>query len=274
MIQLDRSLLYFGDDALSSAADDLTSVSACIEVLRQQPTAATWEYLWALAWHSGALAHDLPRAVVAAAVADAQFKSQFLDVAGKVVEHAVANPHHRAAAGERSRAKQLHEDWKKAPQLSKLWWGVDRYSRGLVGDDDGVFGIVANLDLEMLMRLLVILDDPYAIDAALLAAGVRWSFARWQALVKFAPTAFEADGTWNGSAILPILLFLGRDQLHAPPTQLSPNASDDDEREAADEIRGLVEEISKTIGIRRGCASVYVEMDGLADAPDNGGRLE
>jgi hypothetical protein len=237
-------------DALSSAADDLTLVLACIEALRQQPTAGTWEYLWSLAWHSGALTHDLPRAVVAAAVADAQFKSQFLDVAVKVVEHAVANPHHRAAARERSRAKQLREDWKKAPQLSKLWWGVDHYSRGPLGDHDGVFGIVANLDLEMLMHLLVILDDPHAIDAALLAAGVRWSFARWQALVKIAPTAFEADGTWNGSAILPILLFLARDQLHAPPTRLSPNASDDELREAADQILELVEEISKTIAIR------------------------
>jgi len=190
------------DEVVSKASGELTLILGCVETFRERPTAATWEYLWSLAWHSASLKHGLPRAAIEAAKADRQFLSKFLEVATEVIEHAIANPHRRVAARERGRSKQYREAWDSRPLLGKLWSGIDRHGIILPTDDDGVFGVIAELDLKTFMDLLVRRGDPYAIDATLLTASGYWSFERWQALVEIAPTAFDSDGQWNGSVIL------------------------------------------------------------------------
>jgi hypothetical protein len=182
--RLGRDTVNSQDEVISDASADLTLVLGCVEAFRERPTAATWECLWSLAWHSGLLKHGLPKAAIEAAKADRQFQSKFLEVAAEVAEHAIANPYRRVAARERSRGKQFREAWDSRPRLDNLWSGIDRHGIILPTDDDGVLGVVAELDLKTFMDLLVPRGDPYAIDATLLTASGYWSFARWQALVE------------------------------------------------------------------------------------------
>jgi hypothetical protein len=226
---------------------------ACVEAFRQEPTSEAWEYLWSLAWHSGALEQFLPQAMVAAST-DPTFKGQFLDVARDVVENAIRNPGRRAIAREQGQARQLREDWNKNPNLTALWQrNFERGSFSLCNDDDGVLRIVADIDTGAFIRLLGLFDSPHPIAAALDAAGARWSFSRWAVLLSAAPVAFDDERRWNGSPIVPLLLSLGRDQLRFG---ISTNASEADLKGAADEIAGLTDEIAKVIARRPDAAPV------------------
>ena len=201
--------------------------------------------LWSLAWHSAPLEHGLPLAVVAAAVADPAFQLQFVSLATGVVKNAVADPGRRAIPRERSQAKQLRDDWRTNSNLTKLWWGhMEQSFFPFFGDDDGVLGIVAALDLAAFTELLGLFDSPYPIAGALWAASVNRSFSRWQALVSLAPDAFNDERRWNGSSIVPLLLFVARDQLQV---RLGPTSSEDEIKAATKEIDDLAGEIAKVV---------------------------
>jgi hypothetical protein len=252
LIELAKSAVSSADGEHFDAPEDAPLISACVEALRQVPTATMWEYLWSLARHSASLEHGVPRAVVAVASADASFKAQFLGIASEVVKNAVINPGRRATSSERNRAQQLREEWKKKPSLSSLWWGLIERNPFLFGrDDDGVLAMVADLDIDLFVRLLEAFDNPYPIAAALDDARVRWSFNRWQDLLSVAPVAFDDERRWNGSPIVPLLLFIGREQLQNRP---GPNASETDLKAAADEIGSLTGEIAKVVAGRADAA--------------------
>jgi hypothetical protein len=228
---------------------------ACVEALKQTPTADLWEYLWSLAWHSAPLAHSLPQAVIAAVNADASFMKAFARIAGEVVQNAVANPGRRSIAREKGLARHLHEDWKEHPALSRLWWGhLERGATFLQRDDDGIFGIMGSFDARAFAALLGMLDNPFTVLAALNASGACWRFDRWRELTAIAPPAFDPDGSWNGSAALPLLLYLGRTQLQP---EMGRDISDADLKQAAEEIDGLIQDISTLLAARddaAGCA--------------------
>lgn len=252
LIELANAAVRAGDGEHLGAQEDALLILACVEALKQVPTASMWEYLWSLAWHSASLEHGLPQAVVAAASVDASFKSQFLSVASDVVKNASSAPGRRAISRDRSRAQQLRDGWKKSPSLSSLWWGHIEHDPFIFGrDDDRVLGMVADLDLDAFFRMLESFDNPYPIAAALNGARARWSFSRWQALLSGAPVAFDDERRWNGSPIVPLLLFIGREQLQDRPRQ---NASEGEIREVADEIGNLTDEIAKILAGRADAA--------------------
>ena len=257
----------------SRRAGDTPLILACVEALRQVPTASMWEYLWSLAWHSALLEHGLPDAVVAAASVDASFKAQFLAIASEIVKVVACTPGRRAISRDRSRAQQLRDDWKENPSLSSLWWGHMERDPFIFGrDDDRVLGIVADLDINVFVRLLEAFDNPYPVAAALTASRA-WSFNRWQTLLSIAPVAFDPEGSWNGSTIVPLLLFMGREQLQDRPRQ---NASETELKAAADEIGSLTGEIAKIVAARADAAPCTARwatwlmrgvMTGLSNAP-------
>jgi hypothetical protein len=171
-------------------------------------------------------------------------------------------------------ARHLREDWKENPGLSRLWWGhLERGATFLHRDDNGIFGIMASLDARAFAGLCRLLDNPYAVLAALNASGARWRFDRWQELTAIAPPAFGPDGSWNGSAALPLLLYLGRAQLQP---QIGREVSEADINQAAEEINGLIQMISELLAARddaAGCGQRWATwlmrgaMTGLSHEP-------
>jgi len=231
------------DDSARQAVLALAAVVA----LRRVATREMWEYLWSLAWHSAALEQFLPDAIIAAAV-DAAFRDQFFAVARGVVEVAAQHPGRRAIEREREIGANVREDWKKHPQLSPLWRGrYDRTSHAVGRDDDHVLSIAAEIDVAAFVDLLSIYDYPDPVAHALIWCGAMWRFERWREVASAAPVAFDEQGRWNGSLILPILLSIAGDQSRVG---LGRDPAMDVVVEATAEMRNLAAEIVKTIASR------------------------
>ena len=214
--QLETLARDIDSSALADPSDlsNAILVSACLEAIVGRPSAEVWEYLAGLAWHSALLEHELPPAVIERASQDASFKDAFLGFAGKVIDKAIASPGRRAFTKEKGLPAQLRTNWLERPQLSTIWWGhSDRHALSVGRDDNGILRIVAGIDLSAFVQLLTRYDYPEPVLAALMFAGGRWSFETWRKLVEIAPPAFESDGRWNGSLILPLLLYFGKEEI-------------------------------------------------------------
>ncbi|MFA6223418.1 MAG: hypothetical protein WC647_14000 [Desulfomonilaceae bacterium] len=229
---------------------DLTLAIAFTKVLRTIPTARTWNYLWSLAWHASALEYALSRVVTATAKEDQSFKSLFLEIAAAVIKQAAAQPGRSLTQSKREEYSQLRKDWKQKPNLTTIWWGLREGDFLLFGDDYGVFGIAADLDLKAFLCLLSEFDNPYPILAALQAAQAGWSFSRWQTLFRLAPAAFDGNRNWNGSPIGPLLLVIARDQVLQSQFGIGAHSSDEAIKGSTTEIEILAKEIAKTVAER------------------------
>ncbi len=188
---------------------------AALSFFRKQPTAETWSALWQLGYYSAAFEQDFDQLVRFVVKKDETFREIFLRVAGEVVGQSQGAQGRRLSPRERNGHAALLEAWKAAPSLLEIWWGLRGSSFYLsAGDDDGVLAIVAELDVSLFMQHVATFDEPYSIQHALNAAGASRSMACWQRMVAAAPKAFEADGRWTTSPVLPLLLVIARDQLH------------------------------------------------------------
>lgn len=241
----------FGD--YDETTRDAALALACVAALRKTPTHETWQYLWSLAWHSSSLAEFLPEAVIRAATDDV-FKNEFSRIARIAVEEANQNPGRRAISREKHVGPGLKEQWRQRAHLSTLWRGNFGNSTFPIGsDDDHVLAIMADIDLSEFVHLLSLYDYPDPVAHALMWCGAPWRFSRWTELVTAAPEAFQDDGQWTGSLILPLLLAFGHGQFQFP---LRAEASDEQVLEATLEIQKLAKEVAQAIARRddaQGC---------------------
>jgi hypothetical protein len=244
------SRLFALSGKVSDEHSDVIPALVCVEALRQMPSADTWIFLWSLAWHSSPLEYILPRTVMTIAKEDPPFKSLFLEIAAGVIREMVANPGRRAIPGDRQLFSQLRDTWREKSSLDNIWWGLREGGHMLFRDDDGVFRIVANLDPKAFIELLSMFDNPYPIPSALESAKAGWSFDHWKTLFSLAPLAFNENGTWNGSPIVPLLLVIARDQILEAQFRIGPQSSEDDLKDAATQIGTLAGEIAKAVAGR------------------------
>lgn len=187
---------------------------AALSYFRKKPTAETWRALWRLGYHSVAFEQTFAELVTFIAKNDETLRECILRVAGDVVAEARRSPGRGVNARERERYIAMLDAWKAEPNLQDIWWGLRGSDHFLdVGDDDGMLAIVADLDMASFMGHVAAFDQPYSVQHALLAAGASRSMSRWRQMLCAAPGAFEPDGSWNGSAVVPLLLVIARDQL-------------------------------------------------------------
>lgn len=258
--QLDEALtLHFeaAPDAARPDPHDGLMALACLEALRQLPTADTWGYLWSLTGHSRSLETTLPEAIINAAGRSPAFKSEFLTIASEVVKQAAADPGRREMVHNRDFAAQSFSRWNDDRRLSYVWREPDLTNHIPLGDDDGVLEIVAQIDLPAFVNLLEAFDSPYPVGAALQTAGVRVSLRLWKDIMALAPVAFRADGTWTGSVIVPLLLVVAREQIRMAQNWVAADANPVERDTVRKEMQDLAVEVAKTIASRPdagGCA--------------------
>jgi hypothetical protein len=220
---------------------------ACADAFRQAPSREMWEFLWSLTWDSSSLPTLLEQAMISAS-ADTAFRNSFFATAHHVVRHALENPGCRAIAKKNDSGANQREHWRKHPQLSALWRNNFSQSFDPFGrDDDHVLSIVVQIDTVEFIRLLEVFDYPDPVANALTWCGARWKFEYWEAMVTAAPKAFDEEGCWNGSLILPLLLSIAREQFQFP---LRKDATDEQVSDATAEIANLTLEVTRVIAHR------------------------
>jgi hypothetical protein len=247
LLELSKRVPYGVDERNSGAL----LAFACLEVLRQLPSAETWSYFRSLSWYDASLGNALHHTAVVLALEDASFRSLLLDVAAKVIDGAVRNPGKWSFTRERDLFPNLRQRWKESGgTLISVWWGLREMRAIEFRADEGIFGIVAELDTKVFFELLSKFDNPYPLLSALDAAGAAWSFSKWQKLASTAPVAFNEDRSWNGSAILPLLLFIARDRILEGRPNPRPEVPEETVAHAATEINALAGEIAQAIAPR------------------------
>ena len=220
---------------------------AFVEAFRLAPSRELWEFLWSLTSDSSSLPILLEQATVYAS-ADAAFKASFIATAHDLIRHALENPRRRAIGKRKGSAAEQRERWRKRPQLSALWrnnfsHGFDPFGR----DDDHVLSIVVQMDTAEFIRLLDVFDYPDPVANALTWCGAGWKFEHWVAMMTEAPEAFDEEGCWNGSLILPLLVSIARDQFQFP---LRKDATEEQVTVATTEIGNLAVEVARVIARR------------------------
>lgn len=247
-----------GAVAAGDESADAFVLSACVEALKRRPSYELWRFVTSLGHHSSSLDYGLYQAAIRLAKADADFRSHLREIAHEAIERFNRDPAGTLPKYELTRIMPLREQWMRRPNLTDLWLGLNRHGSFVWRGHMNVVAVIAELDVETFVALLGKFSDAYSVAAALeWQAGVSARFARWQIFLSLAPPAFEVDGTWNGSPIVPLLLSLGLDNLSEVRRWLKPDASEANLARAVDDARRIVGAMVETLSPR---------MDGWAIA--------
>lgn len=192
------------DEAAGTAA--LLGLSV-VELLRDVPNERVWRVLFGLSRRGRRLEVAIDEALGDALRREQGFRGSVVALARRMVERAVDDPLNQVAAFERETFAAMISEWKAKPDLLELWFGL----RGLSyvrydGSEIGILREIARFDVPAFVSLLERFPDPHPVATCIAATDASFRFETWRGLVDAAPTAFEGDGTWNGSTILPILM--------------------------------------------------------------------
>ena len=148
---------------------------------------------------------------------DDDVRVRFLDLVDTIVNEAAADPAvgvimrddrdaFRHYAKRWTRANDPTRPWHERPDLAELLSGNVRGDESYWGIGEGALSYVRELDLPRFVGLLKCFDIPHPIHAELIRSRVERDVGLLCDLLKAAPPTIEADGSWNGSLIAPLVL--------------------------------------------------------------------
>jgi len=141
-------------------------------------------------------------------------------VARKLVQQSVRNPCTSAYQGDQATLAEMHRRWKAKPDLHEIWFGHASGRHLMLRRSDWhLFDLLFDLDTAFAAELIEAYEAPYQPAMILQWGALNPSrrFADWARLMEAALPAFEADGTWNGRVLLPLLLCTAEDALRSGP---------------------------------------------------------
>lgn len=202
---------------------DMVLTMACAILLSQKPDLRTWRMVRQVAHHSWSVKHWLGEAMSAHGRVSNTARQAYVTLA--VLLFTALESGELEAASERKNQdrKNAREHWRENRSLEEIWWGLRGSDFMNFEEEMRVFGVLSEIDSATFQHLLRESQDPLLVDAALLSAGVGAfipRFAVWEACASAAPDAFDKDGSWKGSVLMPLLLLRARDQLLEPGRQL------------------------------------------------------
>jgi hypothetical protein len=201
--ELDRSA---DDHDVAPAVAALAALGA-LSLLRHETVERSWRVVSNLRRYDNRLRPAMNAALAAALRDEQDFKERFFDLAEHFVTAAIQAPERQVMAHERDMYARVLEDWNNGPALQELWAGL----RGLdyvhhLSEANEVLAEVARLDPPRFVDLLQRFDNPYSVASAIERTAAARHFEVWRSFVEATPVAFQPDGSWTGSVILPLLL--------------------------------------------------------------------
>jgi hypothetical protein len=151
----------------------------------------------------------------------------------------------------------------QSEKLEEIWRGL-RGWQGFMNYEEELplFQVFYKLDPDEFVGALSNSSNPYLVSALLFVAGIGAfspRFSEWKRIVAAAPVAFENDGAWNGSVLMPLLLVEARDQLMQVRQSLRNPASTPGELDEAEkEIRCTAELIVTSLAARKDALAIVV----------------
>lgn len=247
--------------ALSFDADMLLT-TACAFLLRKSPQLATWLKVRKIARNSWQIEHWLDDAMAAHVQRDACARAPYT-VLATLLFKALESGELKSGSERKNEAREGGLSyWKSAEyQLEELWWGLRDFDFMNYEEEMRIFGLLSAIAPADFQQLIADSRNPFLVDAALMCSGVGGfspCFTQWEACARAAPLAFDHDGHWTRSVLLPLLLVRARNELLAPGRQVPRHDADEVEVAALTaQVTELVQAVVDVLARREDAPAMF-----------------
>lgn len=266
LAELERRIASVVDAANLQAHPDsrpLLMTFACAAAIAKAPSLHTWGRVSAFKYNSWQLEHWLGEAMTA-----------YAKVNSRACHHYVALARETFAGLDsfslKSKSDRINVErsgawasWNQhRDKLEEIWWGL-RGWHGFMNYEGELplFQVFYKLSPDEFIRTLSGSSNPYLVGALLFVAGIGAfspRFSEWKRMIAAAPVAFEDDGKWNGSVLMPLLLVEAHNQLlqvrqSLRASDLSPEELDGVRQEIAD----AAEVIAAALAARQDASAIF-----------------
>lgn len=264
--ELERRIASVVDAANLHAYPDsqpLLMTFACAAALAHAPSLHTWGRVNAFKYNSWQLAHWLGEAMTAYAKVNSLACHNYVVLA----REAFAGLDNFSL---KSKSDRINEErsgacasWNEhRDKLDEIWWGL-RGWHGFMNYEEELplFRVFYELSPNEFIRTLSGSSNPYLVGALLFVAGIGAfspRFSEWKQMVTVAPVAFEDDGKWNGSVLMPLLLVEARTQLLQVRQDFrTPDPTPDELDAIKREVASTTELIATALATRQDASLIF-----------------
>lgn len=237
-------------------SQNLVMTFACAAALARAPSLQVWGKVKTFTYNSWHIEHWLVAAMLAYVEVNPKIPNLYVELAKEVLVGLEIFSIKSKSDSINNERRNTWTHWNECQsKLDEIWWGL-RGQHGFMNyqDELPLFKVFYKLEPDDYFRTVSRLKNPYLISALLFVAGIgsfNPRFSEWKRMVTIAPVAFEDNGKWNGSVLIPLLLLEARNQLMQVPSNLqnlstpTPDERDTIKREITSTAELIVANISK-----------------------------
>lgn len=220
LAELEHRTAQLADEFLPGISDGhpLLTTLACAVALAHTPSLKTWEKVTAFKYHSSQLDHWLSEAMIAYAEFHPPACIAYVALAKEVfaaLENLSLQSKSDHINNQRANAWAYWGECRG--QLDEIWWNLRGWHGFMTYEDErALFHVFYKLNSGEFIRTISKSANPYLVSGLLFVASIGTyypQFSEWKRMIVAAPVAFESDGKWNGSVLMPLLLVEARNQL-------------------------------------------------------------
>jgi len=135
---------------------------------------------------------------------------------------------------DREAVLEKRRQWRAKPDLKEIWFGLRALGHIMpFRSDHYIFDLLFEVDTAFAAELIEEYGEPYqpALIMQFGALDPNRHYADWMRLTDAALPAFEADGTWNGRVLLPLLLLAAQDAMRVAVGRLAERDESTEQRD-------------------------------------------
>jgi hypothetical protein len=263
--ELEQRTAQFADEFAPAIPDShpMLMTLACAAALARMPTLQTWMKINVFKYNSWQLAHWLSETMTAYAEINPSACNAYIELA----KEAFASLDNFTLESQSARTNEERSGawahWnKRQDKLEEIWWGLRGWSDFMIYEEElPLFQMFYKLNPDEFIRTISRSDNPYLVSALLFVAGIGAfspRFSEWKRIIAAAPIAFEDNGRWNSSVLMPLLLVDARNQLLlVRQNPRNPDLSPDELDEIKQEITSTAELIVTVLAARQDAPAIF-----------------
>lgn len=208
--EIESNYISILENMNGSASSDMVLTVVCAYILGAYPVLQTWKNVKEISWNSWEVENWLESALIAYATIKDEFKNSYIFLGSKVGDE-LANDQLKSKS-DRVNIERVNNTnyWETSDtKLEDIWWGL-RNANFMNYDEDMLFFKILNeFSPEIFSNFICSINNPFLLQAILIQNGsgvIDFDFLKWSEYTTIAPTAFNKDGSWTGSILIPLLL--------------------------------------------------------------------
>lgn len=193
-----------------SGSSDMVLTVVCAYILGAYPELQTWKNVKEISWNSWEVENWLESAVIAYATIKDEFKNSYISLGSKVCDE-LANDQLKSKSDRVNTERANNVKYWEASdtKLEDIWEGLRNANFMNYDEDILFFKILNEFSPEIFSNFICSINNPYLLQAILIQNGsgvIDFDFSKWSEYTTIAPTAFNKDGSWTGSILMPLVL--------------------------------------------------------------------